>query len=113
MNSRPKPGSMAARGCSSRCRASQERSPLWSSMHSSRSCLSNSLQQVAHFAFLGSEIAARNSRDARLTGNPFDDLDPRVFELADFLRVVGKQANFLHSKFFQNLRGEIVIASIG
>src|SRR5882724_1127479 len=74
---------------------------------------SDSLQQVAHFAFLGFEVAARDSRDARLAGDALDDLNSRAFELADFFRIVRKQTDFFRAECFQDLRGEIVITRIG
>ena len=54
------------------------------SIRSFRSCPSNSLQQVAHFAFFGFETAAR-----------LENLDSGVFELADFLREVGRRSEAL------------------
>jgi hypothetical protein len=68
---------------------------------------------MSHFAFLGLEVAARTFRDARLAGDAFDDPNSRTFELADFFRIVGKQTDFCRAEFFQNLRGEIVLARIG
>src|SRR5437016_13043461 len=71
--------------------------------------LSYTFEQVPHLAFFCFQVGAGHLGNTRLARYALDDANTRAFELANFFRVIGKQANSRCPKFSQNLRGELVI----
>src|ERR1700730_6320534 len=92
--------------------SSEECLPKKRNLAIARDATSNSRQDVAHFCFFGLQIGAGNARDAWLARHAFDDTNPRVLKLANFLRIIGEQTNFLRAQLLQNLRGKVIVARI-
>lgn len=68
---------------------------------------------MSELVFLGAQIGARMTAGAGAAWNALGDLNSRVLKLADFLRIVGKQANRLDTESFEGFGGKIIIAGVG
>src|SRR3981189_3540088 len=64
---------------------------------------SNSFEQVSHFCFFRLQVKPRTFRHSRLAGNSLHYADAGAFELADFLGVIGEQADFGSAELLQDL----------
>src|ERR1700757_2888628 len=73
---------------------------------------SEALEQVAHLVLLRLHVGAGNFGDARLARNALEHAHARGFELPDFVRIVGEQANLRGTELFEDSGGKIVFARI-
>src|SRR5580704_8422436 len=72
----------------------------------------DAVQQVAHLFLLGPQVRGRNLVDAWLAGNSLHDFDAGFFQLANFLRVVGQEADLFRAELFEDLSGKVIFARI-
>src|SRR5277367_3887641 len=75
--------------------------------------LLKTVEKMAHFIFFRLEICAGSFRNAGLASHTLDHANSELFELANFFWIIRKQADFRGTKFFQDLRGKIVVALVG
>ena len=71
------------------------------------------IQQMPHLGCLGIEIMFVFRVTPDDERHALDDIDPRLGQNFDFLRVVGQQANLLYAEQFEHVGTERKVALIG
>jgi len=84
-------------------RGAEAHTPLDHQCHNSlpreKRATSDALEQMAHLMLFGFQIASRNPGNARLAGHELRHVDSRGFELANFVGIIGEQANAPGAEF--------------
>ena len=71
------------------------------------------IQQMPHLGRFGIQVVFVFRVTADDERNAFDDIDSRLGQNFDFLRVVGQQSNLLNAEQFEHIGAQRKIALIG